>query len=99
MNKQDVVSAMADKSGLTKKDSEAALNAFMDVVQEALSREEDDTVSLVGFGAFKRRERSARKGRNPQTQEAIDIPATWVPAFSPGKSLKDALDEAYKQYR
>ena len=86
MNKADLISAMAEKSGMTKKDSEKALNAFMETVEETLVKR--DKVQLVGFGTFEVRERSARKGRNPQTGEEIDIPAARVPAFKAGKALK-----------
>ncbi|WP_039765984.1 MULTISPECIES: HU family DNA-binding protein [unclassified Caldicellulosiruptor] len=89
MNKTDLVSAMAEKSGLTKKDAEKALNAFVDAVTEALSKGEK--VQLVGFGSFEVRERAERVGRNPQTQEEIKIPATKVPVFKAGKMLKDAV--------
>ncbi|HHY04064.1 MAG TPA: HU family DNA-binding protein [Thermoanaerobacterales bacterium] len=91
MNKADLISVMAEKSGLTKKDSEKALNAFVDAVQQALV--EGDRVQLVGFGTFEVRERSARKGRNPQTGEEIDIPAASVPAFKAGKALKEAINK------
>ena len=91
MNKADLISVMAEKSGLTKKDSEKALNAFVDAVQQALV--EGDRVQLVGFGTFEVRERSARKGRNPQTGEEIDIPAASVPAFKAGKGLKEAINK------
>jgi len=89
MNKTDLISAMAEKSGLTKKDAEKALNAFVDAVTEALSKGEK--VQLVGFGSFEVRERAERVGRNPQTQEEIKIPATKVPVFKAGKMLKDAV--------
>lgn len=89
MNKTDLISAMAEKSGLTKKDAEKALNAFVDAVTEALSN--GDKVQLVGFGSFEVRERAERVGRNPQTQEEIKIPATKVPVFKAGKVLKDAV--------
>ena len=89
MNKTDLISAMAEKSGLTKKDAEKALNAFEDAVTEALSKGEK--VQLVGFGSFEVRERAERVGRNPQTQEEIKIPATKVPVFKAGKMLKDAV--------
>jgi DNA-binding protein HU-beta len=91
VNKADLISVMAEKSGLTKKDSEKALNAFVDAVQQALV--EGDRVQLVGFGTFEVRERSARKGRNPQTGEEIDIPAASVPAFKAGKALKEAINK------
>ncbi|WAM32058.1 HU family DNA-binding protein [Caldicellulosiruptor naganoensis] len=89
MNKTDLISAMAEKSGLTKKDAEKALNAFVDAVTEALSKGEK--VQLVGFGSFEVRERAERVGRNPQTQEEIKIPATKVPVFKAGKMLKEAV--------
>jgi DNA-binding protein HU-beta len=82
---------MAEKSGLTKKDSEKALNAFIEAVSEALAKK--DKVQLVGFGTFEVRERSPRKGRNPQTGEEIDIPAAAIPAFKAGKALKDMINK------
>jgi DNA-binding protein HU-beta len=91
VNKADLISVMAEKSGMTKKDSEKALNAFIEAVEEALV--ERDKVQLVGFGTFEVRERSARKGRNPQTGEEIDIPAASVPAFKAGKALKDSINK------
>jgi len=91
VNKADLVSAMAEKSGLTKKDAEKALNAFIDSVMEALSKK--DKVQLVGFGTFEVRERSARKGRNPQTGEEIDIPAANIPVFKAGKALRDGINK------
>lgn len=91
MNKAELISVMAEKSGLTKKDSEKALNAFVEAVEDALA--EEDKVQLVGFGTFEVRERKARKGRNPQTGEEIDIPATKVPAFKAGKALKDIVNK------
>lgn len=91
MNKAELISAMAEKSGMTKKDSEKALNAFVESVEEALVKR--DKVQLVGFGTFEVRERSARKGRNPQTGEEIDIPAASVPAFKAGKALKDSINK------
>ena len=89
VNKNELVAAVAEKSGLTKKDSEKAVNAVVDAIQSALARGEK--VSLVGFGTFEVRERSQRSGRNPQTGEAITIPATRVPAFKAGKALKDSI--------
>ncbi|AEE90382.1 non-specific DNA-binding protein HBsu; signal recognition particle-like (SRP) component [Tepidanaerobacter acetatoxydans Re1] len=90
MNKAELITAMAEKSGLTKKDSEKALNAFIESVEEALVKR--DKVQLVGFGTFEVRERSSRKGRNPQTGEEIDIPAASIPAFKAGKALKDSIN-------
>ena len=89
MTKADLVAKISEKAGLSKKDAEAALNAFMDAVKEALSGGEK--VSLVGFGTFEVVERAERKGRNPQTGEEITIPATKAPKFRPGKGLKDAV--------
>ena len=83
-NKQDLIAEVAAKTGLTKKDSEKAVNAFGEVVTEFLAKGEK--VQLIGFGTFETRERAAREGRNPQTGEAIKIAATVVPAFRAGKS-------------
>ena len=88
-NKQDIIAEVAAKTGLTKKDSEKAVNAFGEVVTEFLAKGEK--VQLIGFGTFETRERAAREGRNPQTGEAIKIAATVVPAFKAGKALKDAV--------
>lgn len=90
-NKADLVDKVADKTGLTKKDSNAAVEAVFDSIQEFLA--EDEKVQLIGFGTFEVRERAARKGRNPQTGEEIQIPATKVPAFKAGKNLKEAVKE------
>ncbi|EQE28708.1 DNA-binding protein HU [Clostridioides difficile CD34] len=82
---------MAEKSGLTKKEAEAALNAFMSSVQDALVNNEK--VQLVGFGTFETRERAARQGRNPRDPEqVIDIPASKAPVFKAGKGLKDIIN-------
>ena len=89
MTKADLVAKIAEKAGLSKKDAEAALNAFMDAVKESLAAGEK--VSLVGFGTFEVVQRAARKGRNPQTGEEITIPATKAPKFRPGKGLKEAV--------
>lgn len=89
MNKNEFVTAIADKSGLTKKDAEVALNAYTEVVTDALKA--GDSVQLIGFGTFEVRERAARQGRNPHTGEAIEIAAAKAPAFKPGKALKDAI--------
>ncbi|MCT4565959.1 MAG: HU family DNA-binding protein [Maledivibacter sp.] len=91
MNKAQLVSSMAEKSGLTKKDAEAALNAFMKSVEESLVGGEK--VSLVGFGTFDVRERKARQGRNPRNPEqVIEIPASKAPVFKAGKALKDMVN-------
>ena len=91
MNKAELVASMAEKSGLSKKDSEKALNAFIDSVEEALVK--NDKVQLVGFGSFEVRDRAERKGRNPQTKEEITIPASKAPVFKVGKALKDAVSK------
>lgn len=88
-NKQDLIAEVAAKTGLTKKDSEKAVNAFGEAVTEFLAKGEK--VQLIGFGTFETRERAAREGRNPQTGAAIKIAATTVPAFKAGKALKDAV--------
>lgn len=91
MNKAELVAKMAEKSELNKKEAEAALNAFMKSVEEALVA--GDKVSLVGFGTFEAKERAARIGRNPRNpEEVIEIAACKSPAFKPGKSLKDAIN-------
>ncbi len=89
MNKSDLVNAIAEATGLTKKDSTAALEAFMDVVKSSLQKGE--TITLTGFGTFLVAVREAREGRNPQTNEKIQIPRTKVPKFRPGKALKEAV--------
>ena len=89
MNKAQLVAAIADKAGLSKKDAEKALNAVFDEITGALKK--GDKVQLVGFGSFEVRERAARKGRNPQTKTEIVIPASKLPVFKAGKALKDAV--------
>ena len=90
MNKTELVAIIAEKAELTKKDAEAALNAVLDSVKEALAK--GDKVSLVGFGTFEVRERAAREGKNPRTGENLTIAACKVPAFKPGKALKDKVN-------
>ena len=89
MNKTDLVNSIASKTGLSKKNSEAALNAVISSIEEAL--ESGDKVVLVGFGTFEVRNRAERKGRNPQTKEEIVIPASKAPVFKAGKGLKDKV--------
>lgn len=89
MNKTELVTALAEKTGVSKKDTEQVLNAFFSTVQETLKQ--NDKVQIPGFGSFEMRERAARTGRNPHTGETIEIAAAKVPAFKPGKSLKDAI--------
>jgi len=90
MNKSELIASMVEKSGLTKKDTEKALNAFVESVGDTLQT--GDKVSLIGFGTFEVRERSARKGLNPRTKEPIDIPASKAPAFKPGKAFKELVN-------
>ncbi len=87
--KSDIADAIAEKTGLTKKDSAEALEAAVEAITEALQRGE--RVQLTGFGTFETRNRKARKGKNLQTGETIDIPARTVPAFKAGKALKEAV--------
>ncbi|MBS1272544.1 MAG: DNA-binding protein HU [Candidatus Marinimicrobia bacterium] len=90
MNKSELIDSMADKGGITKADAERALNAFTDTVTEALAGDKEK-ITLVGFGTFSTSERAARTGRNPQTGETINIPATTVPKFKAGKNLKESV--------
>ena len=89
MNKSELVSAIASQAGLSKKDAEKAVVAFMDEVTAALKK--GDKVSLVGFGTFEVKQRAERIGRNPRTKEQITIPASKTPLFKAGKSFKDAM--------
>ncbi len=89
MNKTELVAAIADKAGISKKDADAALAAFVGTVEDALKK--GDKVALVGFGTFEVRERGARTGINPKTKETIKIAACKAPAFKAGKALKDAV--------
>ena len=91
MNKTELIAAMADQAGLSKKDAEKALKAFTDVVADELKK--DGKVQLVGFGTFEVSKRAAREGRNPQTGEAMKISACKAPKFKAGKALKDAVNE------
>ena len=90
MNKTELVTAMAEQTNLSKKDAEAALKAFVDVVSEELKKGEK--VQLVGFGTFEVSERAAREGRNPQTGETMEIKASKTPKFKAGKALKDMMN-------
>ena len=89
MNKAELVAAVAEKTALSKKDSEKAVNAAFEAITAALVG--GDKVQLVGFGAFEVKERNARVGRNPKTKEEIQIPASRVPVFKSGKALKDVV--------
>ena len=90
MNKSELIAAIAAKTGDTKKNAEASLDAFVDVITESLVK--GDKVQLVGFRSFEVRKRAARKGRNPQTKEEIKIPASKAPVFKAGKALKDTVN-------
>ena len=90
MNKTELVAAIAEKTQLTKKDSEMALKAFINVVSDELKKGEK--IQLVGFGTFEVSDRAARTGKNPQTGNAIDIPASKAPKFKAGKSLKETVN-------
>jgi len=89
MNKADLIQAVAEKSGLTKKDSASAVDAIFNSISDSLAKGEN--VQLVGFGTFEVRSRKAREGRNPATGEAIKIKASKAPAFKAGKALKDKV--------
>lgn len=90
MNKTELIAAIAEKTELSKKDSEKALKAVIDVVTEELKKGEK--IQLVGFGTFEVSERAAREGRNPQTGKAMPIPASKAPKFKAGKALKDEVN-------
>ncbi|WP_150271042.1 HU family DNA-binding protein [Paenibacillus tepidiphilus] len=89
MNKSDLINVVTEATELPKKDATKAVDAVFEAISSALQN--GDKVQLVGFGNFEVRERSARKGRNPQTGEEIEIPSSKVPAFKPGKALKDGI--------
>ena len=91
MNKAELVNAIANETGLSKKDTEATINSFVNVVSNALVNK--DKVQLIGFGTFETRERAARTGKNPQTGEALNIPASTTAALKIGKSLKEKLNK------
>lgn len=90
MSKNELIDAMAEKSGLTKKDCDAAVKAFVDAVSEEMVK--GGKVQLVGFGTFETSERAARAGRNPQTGETVNIPASKVVRFKAGKGLKNTVN-------
>ena len=91
MNKSELVAAISAKTNETKKVTEETLNAFIEVVTETLKK--GDKIQLVGFGTYETKSRAARKGRNPQTGEEIKIPASKVPSFKAGKTLKDEVNK------
>ena len=94
MNKTELVAALAGKAELSKKDAEKALNAFVEVVSDAMKA--GDKVQLVGFGTFESKDRPARTARNPRTGEAVKIKACNVPAFKAGAGLKEAVNAKKK---
>ena len=89
MNKAELINAAAEKAGLSKKDTEAAITAAFAVITENLAQ--DEKIQLVGFGSFEVKSRAERIGRNPKTKEQIKIPASKMPVFKAGKALKDAV--------
>lgn len=91
MNKTELISAIAEKSGLTKKDAEAALTATIDTIVESVA--EGEKIQIVGFGTFEQRQRNARMGCDPRTNKKIEIPASKVPAFKAGKAFKDTVNK------
>ena len=91
MNKNELISAVAEKSGLSKKDAAAALDSVIAAISESLAQGEK--IQLVGFGTFEVKERAARSGKNPRTGEAVEIPASKAPVFKAGKALKDAVSK------
>lgn len=89
MNKSELITVVAEKSGMTKKDSEKAVNAVFEGIREALAQ--GDKVQLIGFGTFDLRKRNAREGRNPATGDTIQIPEATVPVFKAGKALRESV--------
>ena len=89
MNKTELIAIAAERAGMTKKDTERVLNAALEALTQALAKGEK--VQLSGFGTFETKDREARVGRNPHTKEAVEIPATRVPAFKASKALKDTV--------
>jgi DNA-binding protein HU-beta len=95
VNKTELINSISEKSGLNKKTSAAALDAFVKTVEHTLAT--GGKVVLIGFGTFEARKRNARKGRNPQTKAAITIPASTLPAFKAGKALRAAVNKTKKK--
>ena len=91
MNKTELIAAVAEKAGISKKDADAAVNTTLDTLVEMVAA--GDKVQLVGFGTFEPRERSAKTGKNPRTGESIEIPASKIPAFKAGKAFKDIVNQ------
>jgi len=95
MTKSELVAALAEKAGIRKKDAEACLNAFIETVTETLKK--GGKVEIRGFGTFLMKERAPRVARNPKTGEKVEVPAKLVPAFKPGKDLKEATEKVVKK--
>ena len=91
MNKTELIAAVAEKAGISKKDADAAVNTTLDTIVEMVAA--GDKVQLVGFGTFEPRERSAKTGKNPRTGESIEIPASKIPSFKAGKAFKDIVNQ------
>ncbi len=91
MNKTELIVAIAEKAGTTRKDTEKVVSAMLEVIADQLAK--GDRIQLVGFGAFETKHRAARQGRNPRTKEPVQIPATTVPVFKAGKALKEKVDK------
>ena len=89
MNKTELIAAVAEKANISKKESEAVVNAMLETVIDSLKN--DEKVQLVGFGSFETKHRAARTGRNPRTKEVVTIAASRIPAFKAGKTFKDAV--------
>ena len=89
MNKADLINALAERNGITKKEADKAVSSVLEIIEEALKN--GDKVQIMGFGSFEVKKRAERIGRNPKTKESIEIPASVVPVFKAGKALKDAV--------
>ena len=93
MNKAELVEKMAEKADMTQAEADRALDAFTESVTETLAHDHGERITIVGFGTFSTSDRAARKGRNPQTGEIMNIPEMTVPKFKAGKSLKEAIKQ------
>lgn len=96
INKSELTKEVASKTDLKQKDADAVIDALVETIKDDLSK--GNKVQIIGFGSFEVRNRAARKGRNPQTGKALTIPATKVPAFKPGKALKDAVKQFFNKF-
>ena len=95
MNKTELIASVAGKTGMTKKDTEAAIKSMLDAIEDALKK--GDKVQLMGFGSFEIHERAARMGKNPRTGESVTIPASRTPVFKAGKAFKEAVNKPQKK--